>query len=308
MHTRQTLDHQLPQEGGLLLAVELGGGLRHPVFDFVERKVDALDAEVGRVCVHGVEGVGVGGNAGRTSGGWVCAFDAAVAGLADLLVSPVDRSAASQVAKQQDHEPDGEEGVEHGSALRKEVPADLDEREAHQEQDIRAMHSALVRGSASRAKHGHSEVLHRSLLQRQAEQANARQHKAERSNDPLVLHVAENGQNRAEEGYEDGEKAGHSGLGFLLAWLGRNQFGPDAGVGLLAQHLPRQFALRIDLGAARALWIHVSAPGQALIEVLLIDARQSGEALAVVGVQLICHDAHLSESLGVVKLFASGRV
>jgi hypothetical protein len=110
-------------------------------------------------------------------GAWVSAHDAALVGLADLLVSPVDLSTASQAAKQQDHEPDGEEGVEHGS-----------------------------------------------LLQRQAEQANAGQHDTERSNDPLVIEVAENGQSCAEEGYEDGEKAGHSGLGFLLG--GALGFGP----------------------------------------------------------------------------------
>lgn len=122
MHTRQTFNHQLTQESRFLLPVELGGSLRHSVFHFVERKVDALDAEVGRVCVHGVGVVVVGGNAGRTSGGWVSAFDAAVIGLGEIVARAIDASAPCQPARQQDeHGPEGdeeqEEVVVHGLLL-----------------------------------------------------------------------------------------------------------------------------------------------------------------------------------------------
>lgn len=96
----------------------------------------------------------------------------------------------------------------------------------------------------------------------------------------------------------------HSGLCLLLGALGLDQLGPDAGERFLAQHLPRQLALGFILCPTRPLRVHVAPTGEALVQVLFIDARQHGEALAVVRGQLVCHARHLSESLGDVKLFA----
>jgi hypothetical protein len=96
--------------------VELGGGLYQAVGGLGDADVQALVTDMRGVAVHGVSARLVGGNAGRTSGGWVCVFDAAVAGLVDLLVRPEESGTAGHVAQQQDQEPDAEEGVGHGGS------------------------------------------------------------------------------------------------------------------------------------------------------------------------------------------------
>lgn len=90
-------------------------------------------------------------------------------------------------------------------------------------------------------------------------------------------------------------------------WSGRlhfNQIRPNARVGLLAQHLPRHFAIAVDLGLQRCSGIHVPSSRQALIEVLLIDASEAGDALPKFWGELLLHALYLSDSLEDCKRFA----
>lgn len=57
---------------------------------------------------------------------------------------------------------------------------------------------------------------------------------------------------------------------------GWGQLGPDSGPSLLAKHLSRDLPTGGSLDAARFRRVHVAAPGQALIQVLLVHAHFGG--------------------------------
>ena len=66
-----------------------------------------------------------------------------------------------------------------------------------------------------------------------------------------------------------------------------SKFGPDDGVGLLAKHCPGQLAFGLSLQLAGSAGVHVSAPREALIEVLLIDANKFGKLPPAFGGNLL---------------------
>lgn len=90
--------------------------------------------------------------------------------------------------------------------------------------------------------------------------------------------------------------SGHgSGRRFLAGGLG--EFGPDAAVGFLAEHLPRQLTFGVILYTPRFGWVHIPASRQALVKVLLIDAVRDSEPLAIFDGYFFRHGAYLSDSL-----------
>ena len=101
-------------------------------------------------------------------GAWVNAHEAALAGLAQVIPGPLSRALPYCYENKAKEGVEAEEGPKergvHGSPLQDEMKATLDEREAHQKQDVRAPHPALIRSSATSAKQDHSEVLHGSGL------------------------------------------------------------------------------------------------------------------------------------------------
>jgi hypothetical protein len=400
MHTRQTIKHKLPQEGRLLLPVELGGSLCHPVLDFVQREVDALDSQVGWVRVHGGKRVVVGGNAERRSGGWIGVLDAAVAGLAHVIRPDQEHSPSSEESEEepehgspdvpvssarnaaQHHEHNGEVAAEHLQGEDEGGEVHLGRHEVVDDHCHRAVGTALPRitprlnlgepllaGSLDR--YGVSRVLldlishvgREALLPANAcgrfvvgiyDKPFGRQFLSESESSfkisvekPLAAGLAR--KKKPHFGLKlPLDSSGEDNRGAMLEanetipslseftaqsdfprlWvhaepdlqeptrtlcyvevlhlrrLRFSEFGPDACIRLLAKHLSGDFATGIDFCSSRALWVHVAAPSQALVQVLLIDARQGGDALTVVGGELFWHAPHLSDSLAAVNRFA----
>lgn len=122
-HLFRFAQNHLSNESGLLLARVGAQCFEQRSLTVAEAQLDEVLANKGGVGVHGVGVVVVGGNAGRTSGGWISAFDAAVAGLGEIVARAIDASAPCQPARQQDeHGPTGDEEQEvigvHGSVPR----------------------------------------------------------------------------------------------------------------------------------------------------------------------------------------------
>lgn len=102
---------------------------------------------------------------------------------------------------------------------------------------------------------------------------------------------------RASAANRSRSKAFCSGVSTSSPLLNRRQVGqvgPDALPRLLAKHLPRDCSVRIDLDAARLGWVHVTAPCQALVQVLLVDAELFSPFAPLGGGELLVHDTILA--------------
>lgn len=84
----------------------------------------------------------------------------------------------------------------------------------------------------------------------------------------------------AQEDDRGNEALGHSS---------RLKFGPDGCEGPLANHLPSDLAAAFALDALGLNWPHVSAPSEALIEVLLVQLQGSSKLLAASGGDFLGH-------------------
>jgi len=67
------------------------------------------------------------------------------------------------------------------------------------------------------------------------------------------------------------------------------QLGPDALPRFLADHLASDGAIRFGLHPARLGGPHIAPPGQALIQVLLVDCQLFGQSAALGGGELFAH-------------------
>jgi hypothetical protein len=122
----------------------------------------------------------VSGNAGRKSGGWVSAFEAASVALFDLLVSSSNPGAASQIARQQDeHAPEGDEGKEevvvHGS-----IPHDVGVDQQHADDQHEASGNG---GGGGKFNEGHGGSLLVVRLREQEKDAVSGQAEADEAQD-----------------------------------------------------------------------------------------------------------------------------
>jgi hypothetical protein len=79
------------------------------------------------------------------------------------------------------------------------------------------------------------------------------------------------------------------------------KLGPDASPRFLAKHLSREQAVTLSLYSTGLCRIHVPAPGDALVQVLLMYADLLGNLSALFGGKLCAHSQHLSDSLDALQ-------
>lgn len=87
---------------------------------------------------------------------------------------------------------------------------------------------------------------------------------------------------------------GESAMGGLcggLGFAGFGQLGPDASPGFLAQHLPRDLPRGFRFNTARLGWVHVTAPSEALVQVLLMHTHLCGDLAAYFWSDLASHSS-----------------
>jgi len=155
-HLFSLSQNHLSDESGLLFTRVGTQGLEQRGLAVAQAQLDEVLADKGRIGIHGVGVVVVSGNAGRKSGGWVSAFEAASVALFDLLVSSSNPGAASQIARQQDeHAPEGdeekEEVVVHGS-----IPHDVGVDQQHADDQHEASGNG---GGGGKFNEGHGSLL-----------------------------------------------------------------------------------------------------------------------------------------------------
>jgi hypothetical protein len=119
------------------------------------------------------------------------------------------------------------------------------------------------------------------------------------ANDVVVTGAVDHCCNTSSE-EKRGEYESAHGLGGLLVC----QLRPDACIGLLAQHLPRDFAVAGDFSGESVGRVHVSAPSEALVQILNIDAGKGGKALTVFGCKWLEHSPILAIRYRFDKRFA----